>query len=143
MASRVKGQETIFRFIKDNKLVAEVSDIQEFDFEFDRTLLEEGYVGEKQNRYDDIYNGVKGNTSFHISDHNLIAFFSELNDRSRRKVASFRVDAITVVEFDDGESTKILLTDLFFGSIPFRNSGRGAYIASSLTFACSDYKILS
>lgn len=140
--NRLLGQDTIFRFIEDGSVVAELTDIQEFSMEYDRTMTEEGYAGEKANRYGEVFNGLKGDVSAHISDPKLLVFIERLNLRAQRKVSGMKVDAISVFPFPDGQDKKVIISDLSFGSISTRNSGRGAYHSFSTSWGASSGKTL-
>jgi hypothetical protein len=143
MAERLKGQETILRFIKDGAVQEELVDIQSFEVDDDMALLSEGYVGETTQRKDDIFNGCSGSCSLHVENATYVNFFGAIVNRARRKTPMFKVDAITVFSFPDGNSSKKLYADIRFGPIKTSVGSREGYVSVSFDFGCSEGETIS
>lgn len=143
MSERLKGQESLVRLIKSGSVVEELTDIQSAEFDFDLTLLSEGYLNERSDRKDDIFNGCSGSISMHIESRLYLNFISDIVTRAQRKVTMFKVDLITVLQFTDAESAKILFPDIRFGNFKQQISGRAGYTGLSLDWGSSTFQRLS
>lgn len=138
MSLRLKGQETRFSLTDPDGVDDPIGDVKSFEAELDIETLEEGYLGETANQYDDIYNGVSGTVELHVPTTRWFELTEKIQDRSERRApAAGRFTAQSTFAFPSGERARITFEDIFFGPLPFRAPSRGEYVTVSLTWKCS------
>lgn len=138
MSQRIKGQETTLAFTSPQGDVENLGDVKTWDAELDIAILQEGYIGETADRFDDIYNGTKGSCELHIEAATWFRFTELVQDRStRRSPASGKFSVTGVFNFPNGERARLTFEDVFWGPMPLRVPARGEYVTVSLSWACS------
>lgn len=141
MAQRIKGQETSLAFTDPDGDVDELGVVSSFEAELDVQILEEGYLGETANRFDDIYNGTSGNVDMHLESTEWFKFSEKIQDRSaRRTPASGKFSITSSFQYPDGSTAKVTFEDVFWGPLPLRVPQRGEYVAVSLSWKCSQIR---
>ena len=65
MAQRIKGQETEISMVVDGVVMSATTTIRTLEIAAKTEIKEEGYLGETTNRYDEIFNGVRGHIDRH------------------------------------------------------------------------------
>ena len=143
MASqRLKGQEVEVLLVVDGKVQETTTDVRSFEVAAKTELKEEGYLGEKTNRYDDIFNGVRGSIEFHYENKDVFNVMKAIIDRSKRRTPGSQVNIKATLNFPGGDRPKILISDAFFGEIPFSFGSRSDYGTMRLEFSASDVSVL-
>ena len=142
MSQRVKGQETTVLVIIDGELRQRIDTIQSFDLDFELDLLEEGYLGEVANRFDSIFNGCKVEMVGHMTSREMLDVADVIVGRAQHRTGGATRIAISVtLEFDNGDLPSVLLSDVFFETVPFSNGSRDEYVEFTLSGKCSNYQI--
>lgn len=143
MSQRLKGQEVRITFNGPGGLEEGLTDIQNFEAEFQEEILTEGYLGETTNRRDDIFNGVSGSAELHIQQAAYYRFVQRVKDRSQRRTPATGVfNILARMSFPNGETVRMLFENVFFGPLPTRVSGRGEYVQVRITFESEDGRFL-
>ena len=137
---RIKGQETEVSIIADGRVQSQLTDVQSFEFVQETATLEEGYLGEKSNRYDEIYNGFTFSMDLHNSTGGLFDFLATIRDRAQRRTPSVVVNIKTTLNFPSGERKRVILNDVFFDAGGLNFAGREAYGTSTLSGKGSEYR---
>lgn len=136
MAQRIKGQETTLTFTTPNGDI-ELADILDWEAELDLTILEEKYIGQTANAYDDIYNGVGGTCNFHMQNEVYLAFTELVQDRAERRTPASGVFSATVsMQFPSGVRARLTFENIFFGPMPLKVADRSSYVSGALTWKC-------
>ena len=144
MSQRIKGQEVIISIIVDGELQTRIDSIQDASIEFDLEILNEGYLGETADRYDEIFNGVSFECSYHLSNQQALILAQAIANKAQRRAGgAVRIDVAGTFAFPNGDFPSLLLPDLSFGAIPFDVGGRGEYVKGSLTGKGSGFKIVT
>lgn len=141
MAQRIKGQEVELGFVDPQGNDEPIGDVASFEAELDIEILQEGYLGETSDRYDDLFHGVSGTAELHLETARLFAF-SELVERrsKRRDPASGRFNASASFQFPNGTLVRISFEDIFFGPFPIRTPARGEYVTTTVQWKCSNIR---
>lgn len=143
MASqRVKGQETEISIIAGGQVQSQLTEIQSFEFVQSTATTEEGYLGEKSNRYDEIYNGFTFSMDLHHSTGAIFDFFSIVRDRAQRRTPGAVVNIKTTLNFPSGERKRVILNDVFFDESGLAFAGREAYGSTTISGKGSEYRVL-
>lgn len=137
---RIKGQEVEVLLVVNGAIQNTVTDVRSFEVAPKLEIKEEGYLGEKTNRYDDIFNGVRGRMELHIENQDVFDMVIGFIDRAKRRTPGVTVNIKSTFNFPNGDRPRVLLQDVFFGEVPFNTASRGDYVSVALEFACSDLR---
>lgn len=138
---RIKGQEVSLLVTTDGELEAEITDVKSCEFVAQFEIKEEGYLGEKTNRTDDIYNGCKGSMEIHIHSGDAFDLMGKIKERAQRVTPDRIFNISGVFSFPSGEVRTMTLEDVKFGAMPISISDRGDYTAVKWEFACDDFYV--
>jgi hypothetical protein len=139
-SQRIKGQETTILIVQDGALQAELTDVRNFEFELQTEIKSQGYLGEKTNRKDEVYNGVKGSFELHLHSQDIFTFQNAILDRAKRNTPDTVFNISSVLNFPNGETPTVLFPDVKFGPIPLNVPERGDYINVKVQFECDDFE---
>jgi hypothetical protein len=137
--SRIKGQEVEVHAISGG-VVQQFLAIKMFDFEGDFKLLEEAYLGQTSNQFDEIFNGVSGNIGIHLAGPAGLDFMLSIKDRAQRRVPGFLVNIKATFNFPNGQRRRIVFPNVFFGNWPTNVTDRTAYVDHKMTWKCGDIR---
>lgn len=138
---RIKGQEVSIVITNDGELEAELTDVKNCEFVPQFEIKEQGYLGEKTNRTDDIFNGVKGSLELHIHSGDVFDFIQAVKDRAQRNTPDRVFNIAGIFVFPNGEIRTLTIPDAKFGPTPISQSDRGDYVAVKFEFAADDYTV--
>lgn len=136
---RIKGQEVTVLVIRADQLEDTLTNVVDFSVEPKVELKEQGYLGEKSNRYDEVFNGAKFNITLHLHTQAWLAFQNAIIQRAQRITPDVVFNITAVMEFPNGDTPSVVLNDVFFGAQPMDIKGRGDYVAVKLEGACSEW----
>jgi hypothetical protein len=142
MGQRIKGLETEILLIVDGKTQDTITDVRSFELAAKVETKEEGYLGEKTNRFDDIFNGVRGRAEFHFENGDVFNLMKSIIDRAKRRTPGTQINIKSTLNFPSGEKKRVLVQDAYFGEIPIGVPGRGDYLTFALDFQASDVTIM-
>lgn len=139
MGLRLKGQETEVQIITSGKPLKSFK-ATNLDVTFKLKRMEQGYLGETSNRYDDVFEGIEGTMTLHLDDVDPMEFIDDMIDRARRRVSNYSVNVLTTFSFPGGKTRRYLIPDVYFNSPKLSDSGRTEYVTVTLDFAASEGK---
>ena len=139
---RLKGQECEILLIVDGKTQDTVTDVRSFEVAAKVETKEEGNLGEKTNRFDDIFNGVRGRAEFHFENGDVFTLMKSIIDRAKRRTPGTQINIKATLNFPGGDKKRVLIQDAFFGEIPIGISSRSDYATFALDFQASDVTIM-
>ena len=129
MAQRIKGQEVVLSFTNPAGDQDGLEDVSSFEAELDIETLQEGYLGETADRYDEIYHGVSGQAELHVETADYFRFQERVQDRAERRTPSGGTfSATSSFAFPNGQRVRLTFEDIFFGALPIRVPARGEYV---------------
>lgn len=137
---RIRGQEVQVLITRGDSLEDTLTEIQSFNFEPEFEIKSQGYLGEKTNRKDDIYNGCKGDMELHLHSQDWFRFLTAIKDRAQRVTPDLVINVVAVCNFPDGTTPSVLFPDVKFGSTPVSISSRGEYVKVKMSFECDDFE---
>lgn len=137
---RIKGQEVEVLLIVDGQVEDTITDVRSFavTLKFDR--LQEGYLGESTDRYDEIFRGVQGAMEMHFENEDVFTFFQSIVDRAKRRTPGTQINIKATLNFPNGDRPRVVMKDMFFADVPMAFSDRASYGTVNLDFAGSDFK---
>lgn len=140
---RIKGQEVSIIITRDGNPEQELVDIKSCEFTAEFEIKDEGYLGEKTNRKDEVFNGVKGSLELHIHSGDIFDFMQAVKDRAQRNTPDLVFNIAGIFAFPSGELRTATIPDVKFGAIPISTNARGDYTSVKLEFASEDYTVVA
>lgn len=140
---RIKGQEVEVIIIVDGEAQDTITDVRSFEIAVKTELKEEGYLGEKTNRYDEIFNGIRGRMELHFENQDIFDLFTSVKDRAKRRTPGTQINLKATLNFPNGERPRVFIPNVFFGEMPMNFGGRGDYGTVGLEFSAEDFDNLS
>ncbi len=140
---RVRGAEVQVRLTRNNALEKTLTAVKSFTFEAMLEIKQEGYLGETNDRFDDIYKGCSGNLVFHPESQDAWTLVAFVRDRAARRSAQsdHRINIKFVANLPDGTRPSITIPDVKFSNIPMNSPARDQYVEMTLTFNADDFTI--
>jgi len=81
-AQRLKGQEVSILIVRDGNLEDTLVDIQNFNLELEFEIKTQGYLGEKTNRRDMIFNGAKFDMELNLHTEDYLSFLLAMKNKA-------------------------------------------------------------
>lgn len=139
VAQRVKGQEVTVLFVRGGNLEDTLTDTSDFEFEPKIELKEQGYLGEKSNRHDEIFNGAKFTGTLHLHEQSWFTYQSAIISRAQRVTPDVVFNISAVMQFPNGQTPTVLLPDVHFGAQPISIRSRGDYLSVKIEGASDSW----
>lgn len=140
---RVRGAEVQFRLTRNGTLEKTLTAVKSFTFEAMIEVKQEGYIGETNDRFDDIFKGCSGTVVFHPESQDAWTLVAFIRDRAARRSAqaNHRINVKMVASMPDGTRPSILVPDLKFENIPLNIPARDQYVEMTLSWKADDFSI--
>lgn len=139
---RIKGQEVSVSITQGGDLVAEITEIKDAEFTYQFEIKTQGYLGEKTNRKDTVYNGVAGKLTFHVHDGSVFDVIQGIKDKAQRRSPDLSFNVSGIFQFPSGEVRTIEIPDVAFGAVPISANDRGDYVSSTFEFEADDAEVI-
>jgi hypothetical protein len=146
MGQRIRGQEVEVVMIVGGEPKTTITEIKSFEVEFELDVLKEGYLNQKADKRDEIYNGITGKMELHMGSPDVLDVVQKIVDRATRRDAAASTVQINVkasLNWPDGTRRKLTVIDASFGSIPLSFGGRAEYGSLSLSFEAETFSLRS
>ena len=140
---RIKGQEVSATVLQNGQAIDSLGVFKSLSITFNMSLIEEKYLNETTNRFDAIFEGVKGKAELHIATKDSFTFAKAVIDKARRRTSGTTINLKATFNFPGGDRVRLLLRDVEFGEMPFDIGGRSDYVGMSLDFACSEATVIA
>jgi len=137
---RIKGQETSVLIVRGGVLEDTLTNVLNFNAIIQSEAKTQGYLGEKGNRTDDIFNQIKFDMELHLSSAAWFAFSKAIVERQQRITPDVQFNITCVASFPNGETQAILLSDVKFGEQPLNIGSRNDYVKVKLDGMCDVIK---
>lgn len=140
-STRIRGQEISVLIVRDGALETTLDNIMSFNMEIETEIKSQGYLGEKTNRKDDIFNGVKGDFELHLHTQDWFTFVDAVVNRAQRNTPDVTFNISGVFNFPNGQTPTLLIPDVKWGAIPHTVGSRGDYVKIKLSFEADTYTV--
>lgn len=141
-SQRIRGQEVEILLIVDGVVQENITSVRSFEVAAKLEIKEEGYLGEKTNRYDEIFNGMRGRLELNFENAAPFDLMFAIIDRAKRRTPGTQINVKATLNFPSGDRPRILVSDVFFGEIPFNFASRSDYGTVGLEFQAEDVQRL-
>ncbi len=135
-SQRIKGQEVSVLLTRDTVLEETLTDVQNFNLTPEYEIKSAGYLGEKTNRKDYIFNGGKFDMELHLHKQDYFKYFVAVLDKAQRNTPDVVFNITGVFSFPNGDTPTLLLADVVFGPMPLNVSARGDYVKVKIEGEC-------
>ena len=135
---RLRGQEVEVRIVANGTLENSITAVATFDETFKLEKKEDGFLGETNNRYDHIFQGIEGKLEFHVNSNDWMLFQNVIKLQAQRKTPNTQINLTRTDYYANGQTSIITYADCKFGPSPTSVAGRGEFVKVSLDFSCSD-----
>lgn len=144
VGARLKGQEISVRVLAGNPpaILSTIDSVSEFNDDTDLKILEEGFLGESVNRFDEILNGFGGDFVMQVTTSGWVQLQNAVIQRATRQNVALVFNVVRTDLFMDGTSLIWVYTDVKWGSMPQKVGSRGDYLKVSANFKCSTRPVL-
>lgn len=140
---RIKGQETEIHVTLNGAPQPALSDIKDFEVAAQFEIKREGYLGEKTDRRDEVFTGVRGRMTLHFDSAAVFDFIQAIIDRAQRREPGTKVVLKSALNFPNGQRRLIIVNNPFFGEMPTNFPSRTEYGAITLDFEAENYTLLA
>lgn len=140
--ARVRGEDLELRIISDGEVEGLITAITACEFEDQREIKSDGFVGERTNRKSSVYNGVRGNISLQIESSEWFDFMVKSKAKAKRETPNVQFNLIGTFLFPSGDVKQLSIPDVSFGAIPIRIASRTDWVTATLDWEASDYNVL-
>lgn len=138
---RIKGQEVSIIVTRDGNVETTLVDIVNFNAIAKFEIIEKGYLGEKNNRHDYIFHGIKFDFELNIHTQDWFTYFQAQLDKAKRNTPDVTFNITAVLSFPNGDTPSVLLADVAWGELPMNVTSRQEYVKLKLDGACDDIEV--
>ena len=139
--TRIKGQEVVIRLSRGNALEAQITAIKDCTLTLDLATIQEGYLGESEDRFDDVVHGASGSLTITHEGPEVLRLMMFIRDRAQRK-ATGQINMTMRFNYPDGRRARVLVKDMKFDALPIASPGRVEYVNTPLAFKCPTPRLL-
>lgn len=143
MAQRIKGQEVQISVIVNNVIQASITDIKNFEVTPKLEMLEEQYLGQTTDQYDEIYKGVKGSMEINFDSQDVFKLIQSVIDRAQRRTPGTVINIKATLQFPNGDRPRVSINNAFFGDFPVKFGSRSDYGTIGIDFQSSTVQVLT
>lgn len=140
-AQRIKGQEATIIITSDSIVQDTLTDIHNFNVEFEGEIKSQGYLGEKTDRKDDVYHGVKFDFEMHTHTQDWLRFLVAVHDRMKRIDPTLVVNITCDLLYPNLDNPSLFIPDAKFGPTPLGVAGRTEYANVKIQGEADDYDV--
>jgi hypothetical protein len=141
--ARVKGQEVQILWVAGGNLQDTLTDTKDFEFGPKLEIKEEGFLGETTNRHDEVYNGIKFSGTLQLHTQDWFGMQQTIIQRARRQQPDVVFNVSAVLDFPNGQTPSILISDAHFGPQTQQVRSRGDYVTVKIDGAADDFTYTS
>lgn len=138
---RIKGQEVEVSVLS-NGVASVFTDINSFEMQSVTETKEEGYLGEKANRYDEFYKGWTASLKMHNGNGEIFKFQNIVKDRAQRRTPGVVINIKATLNFPNGDRARVILSDAFFDEMGIAFGSRDAYGETSMSAKGTEFRVL-
>jgi hypothetical protein len=134
---RLKGQEISVRVVNAGTVVSEIDSVGSFDDNVDLKEMEDGFLGEQVNRFDNALNGYGGNFEMQLTQANWILLKQAVVRKAQRVDSAVTFNIVVTDLYPNGDSAITTYVDVTFGPIPKTVASRTDFAKVKWSFKCS------
>lgn len=132
---RLRGEQIQVRLTRNGVLERTLTAIESVTWTVDMAQISKGYLGETNDRQDDIYMGTSVEVKFDPESADAFTLVQLIVSRGQRRTAqsNAHINLMIVVNMPNGQRPTVTIPDLKFGPIPMNVGKRDDYVG--MTFS--------
>lgn len=140
---RLRGDDVQFRLTVAGIIQRTFTAVESLEWIIDSDIIEKGYLGEQQNRYDEIYKGTSLNSTLDVESRESFDLMNTIAQRARRRTARdfVQINGIWIANLPDGTRPRVVIPDLKFANPSLNMPSREAYVAQRITAKASSFRV--
>lgn len=131
---RILGEDVQIMLVANGEPQELLTDVRSMEIAQVVETLREGYLGETNDRYDDIYRGVRGRMELHFGNEGIFTLWDTIIKRATRKEPGLKINVKATLNFPNGTRRVVLIPDVKFGELPMTFGGRAEYGTVTVEF---------
>ena len=135
------GQDVSILIVVDGVLQSTLTAISSFNIELELEVISKGYLGEKTERKDTVYKGIKFDGELNPFTEDVFTFAQAVLNKAKRLTPDVLFNITGVFTYPNGDQPEILLNDVSFGAVPVNIGSRGDYVKFKMQGTCEDVEI--
>lgn len=135
---RLKGQEVEIRLVQDANVLMTIAAIGSFNDTVDTETKQDGFLGEKVDRFDDVLKGFSLDLEFQVNQAAWIDLQTAIINRATRTVLGTVFNVVRIDFYSNGDSAILTYKDVKFGPQPTSISNRTDFVKVKLSGKCSE-----
>ena len=135
------GQDVSILIVVDGVLQSTLTAISSFNIELELEVISKGYLGEKTERKDTVYKGIKFDGELNPFTEDVFTFAQAVLNKAKRLTPDVLFNITGVFSFPNGDTPELMLSDCSFGAIPINLSSRTDYAKIKFQGEASDIDI--
>lgn len=142
MAQRIKGQDVNVQIIQGGLVLANLINIKSFDFSYELEIKKEGYLGQKTDKRDMVFNGISGKLEITPENQDVLTFMEAVRAKAENRTPGVQFNIKATLNFPNGQRPVITIPDASFGAIPMSFGSRTDYATVSVPYEASSATVL-
>jgi len=140
---RMRGEQMLIRLTRNGVLERTMTAIESVTWTVDMAQLQKGYLGETNDRQDDIYMGTSVELKFDPENSDAFTLIVLIQSRAQRRTAqsNAHINLSMTAQLPNGQRPQILIPDLKFGPIPVAIGKRDEYVGITLSAKAETFKL--
>lgn len=139
--ARILGQDITILVVVDGELQDTLNAISNFEGELEFEVISKGYLGEKTERKDMVFKGVKFNFELNPYTQDVLTLAKAMRDKAQRITPDTVFNITGLFQFPNGDAPELLFNDCSFGPLPIGAGSRTDYVKIKVAGECSDVDI--
>lgn len=136
---RLRGDGTTVFVTRGGVLEATLTDIISLNVTVQREVMSQGFLGEKTERKDSIFKGIRVELEMQSSTQDIFTFEKALNAIAKRETPNVIINVMSLFTYPNGDQPLILISDVKFGDTPIQTGGRNQYATFRYSGEASDW----
>jgi hypothetical protein len=136
--NRLKGQEVSIRIVNDGELVEAISSFGSLEESEDQELLQDGFLGEVVDEYDEAYHGDKFTLEFQVRDAQWRTLWKAIKDRAQRRTPNVQFNVVVTDLYPAGDTEITTYGDVKWGPRSKSTGSRKDFVKLKMEGASSD-----
>ncbi len=140
---RIRGEEVEVVLLVDGVTQGTITAIKSFEMSYQLEIKSEGYLGEKTDRKDSVFKGIKGKLAVNLESKEIFTVIQKIVDKAQRRVPGTVINIKAALNFPNGDRVRIIIPAAEFGEIPLNFAGRTEYGETSFDFEAANARTIS
>jgi len=140
MSQRLRGDEVSVLVTTGGVLEDTFDAISNFNLEIMTEVISTAFLGEKTERKDDIFKGVKFDFEMQVAKQNVFTFLDKVKKRAQRITPDLQFNITGVFNYANGDTVVATIPDAKFAATPIQTGSRSDYVKLKISGEADDWE---